>query len=153
MKRAVLVLAVVVGLVLEASSPAQAQAAGASSVTPWIELELDAIAVHRLNPPRASRALAHVSRAMYLAALAGGSRDDDAVSGAASTVLRYFHPEEAARINALAGELANPHSAAFRRGSLIGQLLVARAENDGADVTWTGSPPIGPGSWVPTPPA
>ena len=54
-----------------AAAPAQAQVADRSAVTPWIELELDAIASHRTNPPRASRALAHVSVAMYLAALAG----------------------------------------------------------------------------------
>jgi hypothetical protein len=153
MKRASLLLAVVLGLVLGASSPAQAQASGPSAVTPWIELELDAIAVHRLNPPRASRVLAHVSSAMYLAALAGGSSRDDAVAGAASTALLHFHPEEAARIDALADELADPRSRAFRLGGLIGQLLTARAENDGADAAWAGSPPVGPGFWVPTPSA
>jgi PAP2 superfamily protein len=153
MKRALLVFAVVFGLVLGATSARHARAAGPSAVTPWIELELDAIAVHRLNPPRASRALAHVSRAMYLAALVGGRARDDAVAGAASTVLLHFHPDEAARIDALAGQLANTDSKAFRLGTLIGHLLIARAENDGADAVWAGTPPVGPGFWVPTPPA
>ena len=30
---------------------------------------------------------------------------------------------------------------------------VARAQNDGADAVWTGTPPVGPGFWIPTPPA
>ena len=153
MKRALIALAVVVCVLMGVASPAQAQSVGQSAVTPWIELELDAIASHSVNPPRASRALAHVSRAMYLAALAGGSARDHAVAGAASTVLVHFFPGEAARIDALADALADTESAAFKAGRLIGRGLVARAQNDGADAVWTGAPPVGPGLWVPTPPA
>ena len=67
-------------------------------------------------------------------------------------VLAHLHPGEAARIDALADELADTRSEAFLRGRLIGRLLVARAESDGADAGWTGTPPQGPGVWVPTPP-
>ena len=136
-----------------ASAPAQLQAAAASAVTPWIELELDAIASHRTNPPRASRALAHLSTAMYLAALPGGEGQNDAVAGAASTVVAHFYPDEAAGIQALADRLADIESKAFAAGRLAGRLLIARAQSDGADAVWTGSPPDEPGSWVPTPPA
>jgi PAP2 superfamily protein len=153
MKRMALVLAVMLGMLSSSASPAPAQAANPSAVTPWIELELTAIASHRLNPPRASRALAHLSRAMYLATLAGGSARDDAVAGAASTVLAYFFPDEVAKIDALAAALADQNSLAFRSGSLIGRALVLRAQHDGADAVWTGAPPVGPGYWVPTPPA
>jgi hypothetical protein len=135
-----------------AATPAQAGAAEQSVVAPWIELELGAIASHRTNPPRASRALAHVSRAMYLAALAGGRARDDAVAGAASTVLVHFYPDEADSIDALARELADVNSRAFAGGRLVGRLLLARANSDGADAVWTGSPPVGDGFWVPTPP-
>ena len=121
-------------------------------MAPWIELELSAIASHSTNPPRASRALAHVSRAMYLAALAGGQARDDAVAGAASTVLVHFYPDEAGRIDALARQLADVNSRAFAGGRLVGGLLIARAESDGADAVWTGTVPSGPGYWVPTPP-
>jgi hypothetical protein len=152
MRSALLMVAVALGVGLGFGSPARAEAAGPSSVTRWIDLELDAIAAERVNPPRAARELAHVSSAMYLAALAGGSAADDAVAGAASRVLVYLHPGEAARIEALADELADTGSDAFARGSLIGRLLVARAESDGADAVWTGAPPEGPGFWVPTPP-
>jgi hypothetical protein len=58
MKRALLLLSVALSVVLATSSPSPARTAGTAYVTPWIELELDAIASHCLNPPRASRALA-----------------------------------------------------------------------------------------------
>jgi membrane-associated phospholipid phosphatase len=153
MKRAVSVLAVLLGLLYASASPAPARAAPPSAVTRWIELELSAIASHRLNPPRASRALAHVSSAMFLAARAGRGARDEAVAGAASTVLAYFFPDEREGIATLADELADTDSRAFRRGSLIGSLFVRRAEHDRADVVWAGTPPQGSGFWIPTPPA
>jgi membrane-associated phospholipid phosphatase len=153
LKRALLVMAVTLaGLVTAASPPAQAQPAVPSAVTPWISLELDAIAFHRTSPPRAARALAHVSAAMYLAALTGGSHQDDAVAGAASTVLLHFFPGENERIEELVDELADVDSPSFALGSLIGRLVVARAQSDGSDAVWAGTPPVGPGYWVPTPP-
>jgi PAP2 superfamily len=139
--------------VAPAAMPARAGAAEQSAVASWIELELEAIATHRTNPPRASRELAHVSRAMYLAALAGGRARDDAVAGAASTVLVHFYPDKAGSIDALARELADVNSRAFAGGRLVGRLLIARANSDGADAVWTGSPPGEPSSWVTTPPA
>ena len=145
----VLALVVAVGV---AAVPGRAQVAEPSAVTPWIEFELDAIASHATNPPRAARALAHVSGAMYLAALIGGHARDDAVAGAASTVLAYLYPDEAGRSQALADQLADVDSKAFARGGLIGRLLVARARSDGSDAIWTGSVPVGRGYWVPTPP-
>jgi hypothetical protein len=152
-KRLTLLLVLLLALALgAASAPAQAQSPGGSVVTPWIELELRAIASHSTNPPRASRALAHLSAAMYLAALPGGQGQGDAVAGAASTVLRHFYPDEAAGIDALANELADVNSKAFAGGRLAGHLLIARARSDGSDAVWTGTSPQGPGSWVPTPP-
>ncbi len=149
-QRALLVLGVVLVIVVGGIAPAPA--ARPSSVTPWIALELDAIASHRVNPPRASRALAHLSRAMYLAALVDQRGRDDAVAGAASMVLRYFHPDDGARIDSLAGELADTDSEAFRFGQLIGGLLVLRGESDGADAVWNGERPTGDEFWAPTPP-
>jgi membrane-associated phospholipid phosphatase len=132
--------------------PARAQAAESSAVTPWIEFELNAIASHATNPPRAARALAHVSSAMYWAALVGGDARDDAVAGAASTMLAHLYPDSAGRSQGLADQLADDDSEAFARGRLIGRLLVARARSDGSDAVWTGSVPVGRGYWVPTPP-
>ena len=133
------------------ASAAPAQAAAPSAVRPWVELELQAIASHSTNPARASRALAHLSGAMYLAALSGSQGREDAVAGAASTVLLHFYPDEASSIDALANGLADPESAAFARGRLAGRLLVARAQADGSDAVWTDRPPTGPGYWLPTP--
>jgi membrane-associated phospholipid phosphatase len=152
MRQGLLVLAVL-SFGLGTASPAAAVSSGSPAVTPWIELELDAIASHRTNPPRASRGLAHLSSAMHLAALPSGDGREDAVAGAASTVLTYLYPDESGRVNALAAQLANPASSAFARGTEVGQLLVARAQSDGSDAVWTGTPPEGPGFWVPTPPA
>jgi membrane-associated phospholipid phosphatase len=154
LRRALVVLAVAIGALAAGGSPATARAAdaGPSAVTPWIELELDAIASHRTNPPRAARGLAHLSSAMYLAALTGGSNRNDAMAGAAATVLRYLYPDEAVRVDARARELAEPGSPAFALGRVIGRFLIARAESDGSDAVWTGSPPTGGGYWVPTPP-
>jgi membrane-associated phospholipid phosphatase len=151
-KRISLVLIVLLGLLFLGVSPATARAAERSAVIPWIELELSAIASHSVNPPRASRALAHLSRAMYLAALGPATGRDDAVAGAASTVLEYFFPDEAGRIDTLAAALADPNSSAFRRGIGVGRVMIARAERDGSDAVWTGTRPEGPGYWVPTPP-
>jgi PAP2 superfamily len=154
LRRALVVLPVALGILMAGGSPATARAAdaGPSAVAPWIELELGAIASHRTNPPRAARGLAHLSSAMYLAALAGGNNRNDAIAGAAATVLRYLYPDEAMRVDARTRELADPDSQAFALGSVIGRLLVARAESDGSDAVWTGSPPTGLGFWVPTPP-
>jgi len=152
MKRAALVLTVMLAVLFASASPASARATGSSAVTPWIELELTAISSHNVSPPRASRALAYLCRAMYLAALADGTDREDAVAGAASTVLEYFFSDEASKIDALADELAAPSSSAFRRGIGVGRVMIARAKHDGSDQVWTGTPPKGPGYWVPTPP-
>jgi hypothetical protein len=153
MKRLSLALTVscVVGLGA-AAMPAQARLAESSAVAPWIEFELGAIASHATNPPRAARALAHLSAAMYLAALTGERGRDDAVAGAGATVVAHFYPDQAARIEALAGQLSDADGRAFARGRLIGRLLIARAESDRSDAVWTGSAPVGPGYWIPTPP-
>jgi membrane-associated phospholipid phosphatase len=153
MKRVLLFLVLALAATIIAPAQGRAQVAGPSAVTKWIDLELSSIASHRLNPPRASRELAHLSAAMYLAARAGGNSRDDAVAGAAAMVLTYFHADEAARIEALAAQAPNPTGRAFRVGRLIGNLLVKRAQNDGADAVWPlGTEPRGDAFWVPTPP-
>jgi membrane-associated phospholipid phosphatase len=153
MKRALPFLVVALSLSIVTPAQAQAQVSGPSTVADWIDLELSTIASHRVNPPRASRELAHLSAAMYLAALAGGNSRNDAVAGAATTVLTYFHADEAARIDALGAQLADRTSLAFRGRKLIGNLLVKRAQNDGGDAVWpVGTEPKGDAFWIPTPP-
>ena len=140
-------------VVLGASgSPARAQVTQPSAVAPWIEFELNAIASHATNPPRAARALANVSAAMYKAARTGGGAPDDAVAGAASTVLVYLYPDQAPQIQALAGQVADVGGNGFAHGRVIGRAQVAQAQSDRSDEVFTGSIPVGPGFWVPTPP-
>jgi len=88
-----------IGVSLATTKPGASEVARPAAVTQWIELELDAIAAHRTNPARASRALALVSRAMYEAAVAGEASRDAAVAGAASTVLAFLFPDEGGRIH------------------------------------------------------
>jgi hypothetical protein len=147
-----------IGVSLVTGKPGPSEVAGRAAVTQWIELELDAIAAHRANPARASRALALVSRAMYEAAVAGEASRDAAVAGAASTVLALLFPDESGRIHGLAQRAANASGKApsvakgFALGRRIGEALIARAESDGSSAAWNGTPPVGPGFWIATPP-
>ena len=132
-----------------AGAPATPAARPAAAI-PWVELELAEIAAHRTNPPRAARALALLSVAMDGATrVRRGQRA--AVAGAAATVLDYLFPDRAAAFDELAAR-ERPHSAVLL-GRGIGAAVVARARRDGSDAAWSGSVPVGPGLWVPTPPA
>jgi PAP2 superfamily len=121
-----------------------------AAVTRWIELELTEIAAHRTNPPRASRALALLSVAMRDATSVGHG-EQAAVAGAAATVLAYLFPDRAAVFDELAARERPLFALAI--GRVIGAVAVARARRDGSDAVWTGDVPVGPGLWVPTPPA
>jgi hypothetical protein len=142
------------GLAALVAAPSGSAKAKESAAEPWIRFELAAIASNRLNPPRASRALALVSRAMFEAAEDGGRERDAAVAGAASTLLAYLFPAQApqARELAASAELASRRGG-FAAGVGVAQRLIVRAEADGSSAVWTGMPPVGPAFWVPTPPA
>jgi hypothetical protein len=115
-----------------------------------MELELGEIAAHRTNPPRAARALALLSVAMDGAtSVRRGQRA--VLAGAAATVLAYLFPHRAAAFDELATR-ERPRSAVLL-GRSIGAVVVARARRDGSDAVWSGTVPVGPGLWVPTPPA
>ncbi|MFN2467166.1 MAG: vanadium-dependent haloperoxidase [Gaiellaceae bacterium] len=118
----------------------------------WIGVTLQEIAAHRVNPPRAARALALVSVAMHDAAAFAAPAEDRAVAAAASTVLAYVFPDRAAAFRRLAGRAA-PRSKAAALGRRVGRRIVERARNDGAGRRWRGGVPTGPGLWTPTPPA
>jgi hypothetical protein len=148
MVRGVAVTLVLASLVVLAGPAAPARP-GENAVEPWIELELDAIAADRVNPPRAARALALTSHAMYEAARLGHADRDAAVAGAASTVLGYLFPSHAGEIDALAEE----SESGFEIGVEVGDRMIERAESDGSSAVWDGTRPIGEGLWMPTPPA
>lgn len=79
-------------------------------------------------------------------------------AGAAATVLSYLFPNEAATFAARATEAAESRLlagvqhrsdtvAGLALGRAVGELVVARAKTDGADLPWTGTVPVGPGLW------
>jgi PAP2 superfamily len=159
MKLARLVV-MVVGAATLCTSSAQARPPSPDrAVGRWIEVALDEIAAHRVDPPHASRILATLSVAMQRAVARStpAASADAAADGAASTVLAYFFPKDRGRFHGLANrsEHAAPGSSAvrgFALGRRSGEELVARAEGDGADLPFTATPPEGPDFWVPTAP-
>jgi membrane-associated phospholipid phosphatase len=147
MRRAVLLALAALAVAPSAQAEARRPARSAA-VQDWVGVTLQEIASHRTNPPRAARTLAHVSAATYLAAVFGGSKRDEVISGAAAEVLSFLYPDRADYFESLAGD-----SSAVSSGRTLGKLLVLRAQRDGADAVWTGTLPSAPGTWVPTPPA
>lgn len=102
--RVAFALAVVTAVFAGAGSAAPPRERAA--VEPWIALELDLIAARSVNPPRAARALALVSRGMDDAAAPerGLANREGAVAGAAATVLAHLFPNDVALIDSLAAE-------------------------------------------------
>ncbi len=125
----------------------------------WIEVALNEIATHRLDPPHASRVLATLSVAMERAEARAkpAASAYAAVDGAASTVLAYFFPANDGRFHGLDNRAEHAVSSSsagrgFALGRRSGEELVARAKSDGAEAPFTGSTPVGAEFWVPTPP-
>lgn len=121
----------------------QARATSADAVTRWVAVELEEIASHRTNPPRAARGLALVSVAIHRSARLPGRHGDAAVAGAAATVLGYLYSDRAEVFEELAQ--AETSRIGLRIGTLIGAQVVAEARRDGSDAVWLGQVPVGPG--------
>jgi membrane-associated phospholipid phosphatase len=122
--------------------PAQHPVAG------WIDVTLDEVAAHRLDPPRTSRLLATLSVAIERAVERANT--PAAAAGAASTVLPYFFPDRAGVFEDLARPFVGEPG--FATGVSWGRRLLDRAAGDGAETPWIGTIPVGPEFWVPTPP-
>jgi hypothetical protein len=144
----------------------------------WTRVQLARIIKHKTMPTRAARGLALVHVAMHDAyALAVREQLSPtgrrlALSMAAADVLGYLYPAEeraferivfalAARIEGATVEtLADATRLAMAHGRSVSELVIARAEGDGAQRGWNGSRLqyyaqnryYGPGSWEPTPP-
>ena len=116
-------------------------------------MTLDEIVRNRVNPPRASRALALVSVAMRDATLSRTPASRAAAAGAASTVLTYLFPDDATRFAAQAESARGAGGGGFALGRQIGRAVVERGRTDGSDASWTGTVPTFEGAWEPTPPA
>jgi membrane-associated phospholipid phosphatase len=124
-------------------------------VSSWVELTLAEIAAHRIDPPHASRVLATVSVAMQRADVRARppASAAAAIDGAASTVLAYFFPDADGGFRGPATRAGGSGpGGGFALGRRIGAELVARDAGDGADAALSGTPPVGPDFWVPTPP-
>jgi membrane-associated phospholipid phosphatase len=120
--------------------------AGSASVTGWIDVALKEISGHRVNPPRASRALALVSVAIER----GSAYGRPAVHGAAAEVLGYLFPDRAASFEQRAGKLGRS-AAQLRRGRAIGAQVVERARRDNSDAAYDGIRLFGIGFWTEPP--
>jgi membrane-associated phospholipid phosphatase len=124
----------------------------------WIRIALDEIASHPADPPRAARALALVSVAMYRAERAPQAADAGAaVAGAASTALTYLFPDRSDRFLGVAQGVADAVGggngrAGLELGRRIGRVVVERGRTDGSNAVWLGMIPMGAAYWMPTPP-
>ena len=153
MKHACALLVLVAAVFCPSSSRSQPLADRV--VGQWIGVALDDVAFHHVDPPHASRLLATLSVAMQRAAASSqpAASADAAVDGAAVTVLAYFFPADAGRLRAGRAGADSNTGRGFALGRRVGEELVTRAKNDGSDAAFTGTIPIGPEYWVPTPPA
>jgi membrane-associated phospholipid phosphatase len=86
-----------------------------------------------------------------------------ATAGAATEILAYLYPADAQYFRALGEEAARAALTAginypsdviagLQLGRAVGAKVVAMAQTDGSQTTWTGSVPAGPGFWVGTAP-
>lgn len=79
-------------------------------------------------------------------------------AGAASAILAYIYPDDAASFNAKAEEAGRSRLLAgvnypsdvttgLALGRAVAAKLIERAKADGSDAKWTGTVPTGPGKW------
>jgi hypothetical protein len=159
----------------------------------WDRIALDESLTHLLNNNRGSRAIALVSVAMYDAVVAAWDSkytynrprpsvadpttttavptpqspsypsEHAVVAGAASAVLAYLFPDDAARLNSLAEEDGRTQllagiqypsdvAAGLELGRKVAALVIERAKGDGSDAVFNGQIPKGPGYWNGTDP-
>ena len=159
----------------------------------WDRIALDESLSHLLNNNRGSRMLALVSVAMYDAIIAAWDAkyaynrtrpsiadptlttavpvprspsypsEHAVVAGAASAVLAYLFPDDAARLNSLAVEDGHAQYLAgiqypsdvttgLELGRRVAALVIERAKGDGSDAVFKGQIPTGPGYWKGTDP-
>jgi membrane-associated phospholipid phosphatase len=159
----------------------------------WDRIALDESLSHLVNTNRGARALALVSVAMYDATVAAWDSkslyhrprpsvadpslstgvsvpqspsypsEHAVVAGAASAVLAYLFPDDAARLISLAEEDGKTQvlagiqypsdvSAGLELGRKVAALVIERARGDGSDAVFNGQIPKGPGYWNGTDP-
>ncbi len=164
------------GLCVAGDAPQPIAAEHADVVLQWDTVALNAIRVDKTPPPKASRALAIMSAAVYDAVNAvvplhefyhanstltlrpNASMTAAAASAAHDTLASLFPAQKATFDTALAASLAAvPDGAAQDEGVQLGQevaqdILTWRS-TDGSATTVPYTPGTAPGQWRPTPPA
>jgi len=146
----------------------------ADVVTDWNNSMLTAIRVERMNPPRASRALAITHLAIF-DAVNGIQRDfrpyhvqtlapagaslEAAIAAAGQTALAALFPNQGTNYNAVAtAQLAavadgQAKTDGIAWGTQVAQAMLALRADDGSTANVPYTPGTGPGQWQPTPPA
>jgi membrane-associated phospholipid phosphatase len=162
------------GVTVAGSTPEAITLANADAVVGWDAIALNAIRVDKTPPPKAARALAMMSAAVYNAVnaivplhafyhdtptLQPTADMTAAASQAAHDVLVSLFPAQTATFDAaLATWLGKvPAGTGETAGVTLGQQtaanIIALRANDGANTTVTYTPGTNPGDWQPTPPA
>ena len=159
----------------------------------WDQIALDESLSHLINNNRGSRALALVSVAMYDAVVAAWDSkyahnrprpsvadpmlttavptpqspsypsEHAVVAGAASGVLAYLFPDDAAKLSSLAEEDGQAQllagiqyptdiAAGLELGRKVAALVIERGRSDGSNAAFDGHIPQGPGYWNGTDP-
>jgi hypothetical protein len=125
----------------------------------WNKLARDLVAAHRTDPPYASRiyALLSVAQSEAVASAHGSVREHFAAVGASRALLRHFYPAAIAVLNEAAAtdraaewavDKNREHIAAGEElGRAAAVVVLQRASTDGADESWAGVIPTGPGIW------
>ena len=140
-------VAVACALALGAPGAALAKDEAASApVADWMDVTLKEISWHRVNPPRASRALALVSVALERSSRRGAPQ----IHGAAAEVLGYLFPDRESFFDERAVALA-PSAQNVRLGRALGAGVVDRARSDRSDTAYDGTRPVGTGYWTEPP--
>jgi hypothetical protein len=154
------------------SQPIAAQ--NADAVIQWNAITLNAIRADKTPPPKAARALAMVSAAVYDAVnavaplhafyhanpgLHPNADPSAAAAAAAHAMLDNLFPAQAASFDALFNQSLGKLAATAARdegvalgNEVAGEILAWRA-NDGSGTTVPYTPGTAPGQWQPTPPA
>jgi membrane-associated phospholipid phosphatase len=115
-------------------------------------------AKYKYNRPRPSQVDATLTTAIANPATPSYPSEHAVVAGAASAILAYFYPDEAADLPGVAEEAArsrltagvdypSDYFAGLDLGRAVAARVIDRAKSDGALVPWTGTIPQGPGFW------
>jgi membrane-associated phospholipid phosphatase len=132
----------------------------------WQQAARSLIGANKLNPLAAARVLAALGVAEYRAVIAADADHPNdglsefeerrgAVAAASQTVLAFFFPSASTTLQQVYDGQSDTQPW-FARGTSIGQAvggaIVTRTMNDGFTKPFAGSPPVGPGLWIPNGP-